>query len=103
VEYKNNYRSNSDLISIRFLIHDLDNVKADLTTLRSQLQSDPYVLAVFLSPRGNGLKVICELDRPIANIEDFRQVYKYYAVEFHKKYGIVLDPNGEKATQACYY
>ena len=40
-EYKNRHRSNSDLISIRFLIHDLDDVKTDLTKLRSKLRDIP--------------------------------------------------------------
>jgi hypothetical protein len=102
-EYKNRHRSNSDLISIRFLIHDLDDVKTDLTKLRSKLRDIPYVLAYFLSPRGNGLKVICELEHTITDVEEFKQVYKYYADDFLKQYGVPLDPNGEKATQPCFY
>ncbi|GEM_PF-2106992 len=102
-EYRNNHRSNEDLISIRYLIHDLDYLKVDPQVLRAEIQKDPNVLAVYVSPRGNGLKVICELEQPITDIEEFRQVYKHHAKEFEKTYRITLDPNGEKATQACYY
>ena len=44
---------------------DFDNLPKDqMETLRALLKDDPYVLSFFLSPSGNGLKVIISIPTP---------------------------------------
>ncbi len=51
-----NIVSHSNLMCI-----DLDHVK-DINMSREGLKNDPYTLALFISPSGEGLKLICKID-----------------------------------------
>lgn len=78
------------------IILDFDNLQ-DITGTRLQLQSDPYTLALFRSPSGDGLKLLVRID-PEKHLDSFKELEKYFATE----YGLELDKSGKDVSRACY-
>jgi len=75
-------RSESDFVRhSRVLCLDIDDVGAELTTLRKNLAADEHVLAFFLSPRSTGLKVFVpvEASTPVEHKQCWRAADKYFA------------------------
>jgi hypothetical protein len=83
------YRSDDKLIEHSgVLAIDLDHVN-NVYTVKKSFQSDKYVMSVFLSTSGDGLRVLFMID-PLFH----RQAFKGIAAYIYEKYGLVADPNG---------
>jgi hypothetical protein len=79
----------------------LDHISAHLQDLRDKLAADDDVFMVFLSPSGDGLKVVYELDQPVIGEEQYRNAFRYFKDLLESKYGILVDYNDDPA-RACY-
>lgn len=96
------YRADKGVQSLSSLMCiDIDHkTEQELSTLRSSLINEPWVLSVFRSPSGDGIKVIVKTD----NYDPY--VYKncYCQLEdlFLKRYGIKPDNNCEPLSQGCF-
>lgn len=101
-KFKNNYRKNENLISTEFIILDFDNLEGDLAERIEKLKSKKEVYAAFISPSGNGLKIIFRLERPITDAIFFSQVYKYYAQQYEANLGENPD-NTSDVQRACFF
>jgi energy-coupling factor transporter ATP-binding protein EcfA2 len=99
--FTDNHRLKSNFIRTQSLVLDFDHVD-QLTEKREQLIKDERVYLLFISPSGDGLKVVCNLDQPITECEKYKSVYTYYAEEFKKKYGLPWDPKGKSVAQTCF-
>ena len=86
-----NLKHHSTLIGV-----DVDHI-ADLASTRLQLTADPYLLAMFVSPSGDGLKLILEID-PDRHKDSFYDM----AVYFSQTYNVKLDAGVNDVTRACY-
>ena len=84
--FTDNHRLKSNFIRTQSFVLDFDHVD-QLTEKREQLIKDERVYLLFISPSGDGLKVVCNLDQPITDCEKYESVYTYYAEESRKKYG----------------
>lgn len=83
------YRKDDSLVEHSGIIAiDLDHVQ-NLKSVKLSLQSDKYVMSVFLSASGDGLRVIFLID-PTFHRESFRGICAY----LYEKYNLVADPNG---------
>ncbi len=100
--FKGNYRLNRNLESSLFFIYDYDHLDSILDEIKSRLQKDPLVFGYFVSPRGNGLKVIYRLDQPITDYNLFSAVYKHYAKVFNIDLGAESDKTSD-ASRPCYF
>lgn len=78
------------------MVLDFDNLQ-DITSTRLQLQSDPYTLALFRSPSGDGLKLLVRID-PDKHLDSFKELEKH----FMSNYGLELDKSGKDVSRACY-
>ena len=67
---------------------DLDKLGERLTALKAMLKKDPYVLAEFASPTGDGLKMLVRT--PAASACP-KQVFLTVAAHFKEKYGVDID------------
>lgn len=78
---------------------DFDNV-ANVRETKLQLCTDPHVLACFISPRGNGLKVLLQVD-PEA---DQRDAYLDAGLYFRKELGLLItvDKGCHDVTRATF-
>lgn len=85
------HRADSGVQSLSSLMCvDIDHKPAEeLTKLRSCLMSEPWVMAIFLSPSGDGLKVIVKTDN--FNIDNYKNCYRQLEKMFEDQYGIQPD------------
>jgi hypothetical protein len=97
---------------------DFDNLP-DVHGVKTRLQSEPCVYAMFISPSGNGLKVIVPLADNEAmqtynnTLKDNPQVldalsnyhraqFDYVATHFSSSHEIIADPSGKDISRLCF-
>lgn len=82
------------------MIVDIDNLdKQKMNTLRDFLRGDHYVTSYFVSPGGDGLKVLMKVDSaPENHITAFLNIESY----FKENYKIDIDPSGKDVCRLCY-
>ena len=78
---------------------DLDNLGADLETVRKQLESSPHVYCVFVSIGGNGLKAFfyVAMENPAQHLDAFRAVDKHVFELTGKR----IDKSGKDVCRLC--
>lgn len=99
-EFRENYRSNDNFISSQFMIIDIDKCE-DVQSLKEKLKKDNRVFVLFVSPSGDGLKVIFWFDKPITSVEVFKANSEHIAEEFSKEYEVEVDRTFD-AARACF-
>jgi len=101
--FNDEHRKNTNLISSSFFIFDYDHLDdSKLESIKDQLKQDNRVFAFFVSPRGNGLKLIYRLDKEISDHGFFSRLYKHYAKEFKVDLGADPDKTSD-ASRSCYF
>lgn len=100
--FEDGIRSNKSLEEINYMVLDIDKLdEEELYDLREEINKDPNVYVSFVSPSGNGLKVILQFNTPIKNAALFRTNYRHYKKIFEEKYGIKCD-NTVDAARATF-
>lgn len=97
--FRNNYRKNDNFIETKLLLFDIDKLE-DVETVRKIIDNDSRVYFSFISPSGNGLKVVLILDEPITDKDLYSKVYKSLVAELSSDWGVELD-NTSDASRAC--
>lgn len=100
-KFKNNHRVNVEFESAKYIIQDIDHLGSRLIEIRSKLVLDNDVFMVFLSPSGDGLKVVFELDKMVIGVDQYRSVFRHLRIILETKYGITVDDNDDPS-RACY-
>jgi hypothetical protein len=100
-QFQGNKRKNIEFESTKFIIQDLDHISATLQDVRNKLAADNDVFMVFLSPSGDGLKVVYEMDQPVTGVEQYRNAFRYFKDLLETKHTIPVDYNDDPA-RACY-
>ncbi len=79
---------------------DFDHLGQTLPGIKETLRTDPHVLATFISPSGDGLKVLVAI---IATDEATHKAC-YAAAEqyFRDEYGLTTDPSGKDVSRLCF-
>lgn len=101
-EFRDNYRNNKSFIRSEFMLFDFDDLGEELKTKAEFLKTNAYVYALFISPSGDGLKVIYRLDTPVTDKDQFSKIYKAQA----KTLGASLSSDADKTSDAsrpCYF
>ena len=75
---------------------DFDNL-TDVKQLKDKIYADKYVFIGFISPSGNGLKIIVKISN-CDNALAWEQLHTY----FREKYGIEADKSGKDVCRACF-
>lgn len=101
-------RNSKGLTSYSYIIcHDIDNLDADsVVTLKRALSLDPYVFCVFISPRGNGLKVLFVLEQgnhPVEHVSNYHEA-AWLAIGNYlsKLYNIEVDEKCKDICRLCF-
>jgi len=89
------------------LVLDIDHIaSSEIDTTRRLLDSDPYIIASWFSPSGNGIKGLVRLSytkeyRDV--LVNVRHAYGFRMVESYlmSKYGIQIDASGKDITRLC--
>jgi hypothetical protein len=79
------------------IVLDFDKVE-DIDEARSRLGTDQYVFAMWVSPSGNGIKLLVKIKFPERHRDQFRALAGY----FDKQYGLEADPTGANESRACF-
>ena len=99
--FKDSKRSNANFMGSEFMIFDFDHIMGNIIEEKNKLRENKNVYAVFISPSGDGLKVITRLDAEIKSSSEYSRIYKYYA----KVFGATLNKEADKtsdASRACF-
>lgn len=90
-------RSDNDLVRHSGLIViDIDHV--DVDKLKPLLSTDEYVYAGWISPSGDGLKLLVKISHPERHRDHFNSISNY----FLKNYGVEIDSSGKNEARACF-
>ena len=76
---------------------DFDGLNGTLAAARQKISGDPHVAAAFVSPSGDGLKVLLRIDGS-RHDESVRAAAKYFA----DTYGLKHDPQVKEPTRLCF-
>ena len=91
------YRADEGLAEHNGLvILDFDNVAVDL--LKPQIAQDKYTYACWISPSGNGLKVLVKIKDPEHHRDHYRAILGY----FEREYDVEVDSTSINESRACY-
>lgn len=77
---------------------DFDGVDERLTAVREKVVACPHTLATFISPKGNGLKVIVRVPTEPARYADY---WRIAADHYHEACGIEADPSRKDLAGLC--
>lgn len=85
-----------------FMCLDFDGFDSNVSIdeLKDKISNDPYVLSVFTSPSGNGLKVIIKVPQRVSN-EHHLQLF-FGAKEYFEKFVPGFDIACKSKTHGCY-
>lgn len=88
-----------------YLTIDIDHISdttKNLIELREELSEDTEigVRLIFISPSGNGLKVVCETSTEIKDKDSYKEVYKALSHYINTKYKIQVDKTSD-ISRAC--
>ena len=78
------------------IVLDFDHL--DVVKVKPILASDQYVYACWISPSGDGLKVLVKIKFPERHRDHFRGLESY----FEKQYNLDVDPSGVNESRACF-
>ncbi len=88
-------------------ILDADHCATDglgIQTLKNKLAADPRVALCFVSPGGDGLKILFLLNEPCMNTKHFAEAYKAFAHQFATEYDLMdsIDRVTHDVTRVCF-
>jgi len=94
---KFDYRADEGLVEHnRLVILDFDDVAVD--QLKPQIAQDKYTYACWISPSGNGLKVLVKIKDPSHHRDHYRAILSY----FEREYDVDVDSTSINESRACY-
>lgn len=79
-----------------YICLDFDHI--DVEQVKPVLAMDQHVYACWVSPSGDGLKVLVEVSNPERHRDHFNALEKY----FEANYAVQPDPSGKNESRACF-
>ena len=105
-EFKDNFRCSENFCKVAYLIIDIDAFGDEnkITVLKQTICKDARVKLAFISPSGNGLKVVFKLSNPIASLKEYSNFYQLFSRSFAQQYALenYVDFSTSDATRICF-
>lgn len=79
-----------------YIVLDFDKLDAEQS--KDLLSTDQYVYSCWVSPSGNGIKVLVRISNPERHRDHFRSLKKYFDIT----YGLAVDESGINESRACF-
>jgi hypothetical protein len=96
--FENGHKAEGLLAYSNFICLDIDNID-NLNFKKDIIAKDKYTYSVFISPSGNGLKVIIKVDGGKTNhFSNFTQLQEYYKQNLH----IEIDISGKDISRLAF-
>lgn len=83
-----------------FIILDIDNVAEKIFALTENLQRISYTYCAFVSPSGDGLKVLVRVD---SNQEQHKTAFNQLKAYYESILKVEIDPSGKDVTRLCFF
>ena len=84
-----------------FLVLDIDKLKEEeLNRVSKAVRELPYTHSCFLSPSGNGCKIIVKVN---SNQSQHRSAFIQVSAYYEKKLRTKIDPSGKDITRLCFF
>jgi VirE N-terminal domain len=94
-------RAKANLVMHSGIVHgDLDHLN-DAEGVKQRLAADPYVVYIFISPSGTGLKVGVHVTL-VGNDVAYKRAWQAVADAHRQQYGLTWDPSGKDVSRLCY-
>jgi hypothetical protein len=107
-EFRDGLRRTANFERIGAFVLDVDHYSSDvaaLSDLRARLtQADDRIAMAFVSPGGDGLKLLFVMDSVCEDTKRFSDFYKAFAYEFGDRHGLTayIDFRTADATRVCF-
>lgn len=101
------YRRTENFAYTEYFIVDIDHLSEKQfapSDVRKKLEADPRTLLCFLSPGGDGLKVLFKLSERCHDAGLYKVFYKHFVHKFSHQYGLeqVVDTRTCDVARACF-
>ena len=101
------YRRTENFAYTEYFIVDIDHLSDKQlvsSEVRKKLEADPRTMLCFLSPSGDGLKVLFKLSERCYDAGLYKMFYKLFVHKFSVKYALeqVVDTRTCDVTRACF-
>jgi hypothetical protein len=101
------FRRTENFASIEVFILDIDHLSEkamNTDQLKEKLKHDNRILLMFVSPGGDGLKIMFQLSEKCFDHGKYSMFYKVFARAFSQQYdlGQVIDSRTSDVTRACF-
>ncbi len=95
---------NDHFVRTAHMLYDFDKLDSEekIVDLRRVLEADSSVLAVFVSPSGAGLKVVCPLPVEVTDVDEYRAQWIYYSRLAQEKWGVENDKQTKDVRRLCF-
>lgn len=96
-----NGRKANDIVEYNnLMILDIDDLpKNDFLNIKTTISKDKYILSLWDSPSGKGLKCLIRHNN---SIEKHKAVFNSLSLYFLKNYQIILDKSGKDISRLCF-
>lgn len=105
-EFKDNFRCSENFCKVDFLILDIDAFgdQDKIVALKQTISKDARVMLAFISPSGNGLKILFQLSSPMYSLKEYSNFYQIFSRSFAKQYALekFVDFSTNDATRICF-
>ncbi len=82
------------------IIIDIDDLDpAFLKTVRKSIENDIYTHACFLSPSGNGLKILIKVK---TDVIFHKQAFRNLSIYYKDNFDVLIDKSGSDCSRLCY-
>lgn len=101
------YRSNESIKTYEGIYTvDIDHITEDIQAVKDQISNDPFTFAAFISPSGQGLKVLVKIplmgDNKPGVIYHHGQAFEALRTYYALSYGIEIDKQCKDLARLCY-
>lgn len=103
-DFENGIRKSDFFRACHYVLLDVDHCTLENQTVPAYLSQDSRVLLAFVSPSGEGFKVLFRLASPCLSLLEYKMFYREFAMQFAEKHQLVgsVDLRTCDATRACF-
>jgi len=101
-QFTDRHRTNDNFKYTRFILLDIDHIPDRIEELKNAFCSDSAVFLFFVSPSGDGLKIVFALSEFAVGEENYRNTYAYFQSWLKEKYGVDTDASTKDPSHACF-
>ena len=90
--------------AVNYIVLDIDHLVDFDGKIPDSIKADDRVMMAFVSPSGEGIKVIFKLSEPLVSIKSFPTAYREFAENFGVKVGLTgfVDLKTSDVSRACF-